>query len=271
MANPRTARKNPIKLGRALRNRVCPYCAVVMKTGTETKDHLLPRGLTEGRPYDFLACRTCNNTKAKYDDILVSIARIGNWSPPLQGGFDKTLRSEEGQKSLVAFLKHFNLPSRRERPDGNYTVESDDMPIIAFLEWLKWIVRGAYFLETGACLKPKEKLRLGGYFIRPILLLVNDGDQLSNRYARRILEKSFLHPQRQTFGGGSVHFLCESTKIGLLIFLGKEYILGATVTPYKKKDFLKSINEQLSYFRFLPPDIQGKRAVDIRKGTLILG
>ena len=273
------AKESPIVYGQALKNRVCPYCAVIMTKGTgtgsaRTEEHLLPRGLTGSRTYDFLACQKCNNKKARQDDILVSIARMGNWSPHLQDGFDKMLRSEGGQKSVIAFLKHFNLSSRRERADGNYTIESDDAPIIAFLEWLKWIVRGAYFLETGTCLKPKEKLRPGGYFIRPTLLPVDDRDKLLTRQQRRdvqrVLDKSFRHPQLQTFGGGSVHFLCESTKIGLLIFLGKEYLLGAIVTPYKKKDFLKSINEQLDYFRFLAPDIQGRRAVDVRNGTLIL-
>ncbi len=136
--------------------------------------------------------------------------------------------------------------------------------------------KGAYFLETGFCLKPREKQRRGGYFIRSRLLPIEDDrdprlTRQQRRQVRRIVDKSFRHPQLQTFGGGSVHFLCESTKTGLRIFLGKEYLLSATVTPYKKKDFLQSINEQLSYLHSLAPDIQGRRAVDVRNGTLILG
>lgn len=274
------AKERPIEYGKALKNGVCPYCAVIMTKapGTDssrTEEHLLPKGLTGGRTYDFLACQKCNNEKSKYDDTLVSVARMGSWSPHLKAGFDKMLRSEEGQKSLVAFLQNFDLQGRRERTDGNYAIEFDDVPILAFLRWLRWVVRGTYFLETGFCLKPREKKRKGGYFIRPTLLSVDNIDTLptrqQRRQVRRVVDKSLRHPQLQTFGGGSVHFLCKSTKTGLLIFLGKEYLLGATVTPYKKKDFLKSINEQLSYLHSLAPDIQGRRAVDVRNGTLILG
>ena len=269
-------KKSSIIYGQALENRVCPYCADIMKTGTGTKEHLLPKGLTGGRPYDFLACQKCNNEKSKYDDTLVSVARMGSWSQHLKAGFDRMLRSEEGQKSLIAFMQNFDLQGIRERPDGNYAIEFNDVPILAFLRWLRWVVRGAYFLETGFCLKPREKQRKGCYFIRPTLLPIEDDrdnrlTRQQRRQVRRVLDKSLRHPQLQTFGGGSVHFLCESTKTGLLIFLGKEYLLGATVTPYKKKDFLKSINEQLSYLHSLAPDIQGRRAVDVRNGTLILG
>lgn len=41
--------------------------------------------------------------------------------------------------------------------------------------------------------------------------------------------------------------------------------------PTKEEDFLKAINEQLGYLGSLAPDIQGKRAMDVRNGTLILG
>ncbi len=95
--------KNPIEYGQALKNWVCPYCAIIMTKGTgtgsaRTEEHLLPKGLTEGRRYDFLACQKCNNEKSKDDDTLVSVARMGSWSPHLKTGFDKMLRSKEGQK-----------------------------------------------------------------------------------------------------------------------------------------------------------------------------
>ena len=264
---------SPIVYGQALKNRACPYCNDFLTKGTTTKEHLLPRGLTGKRPYDFLVCKRCNNKKSKWDDNVVNIARMGAWSPHLQAGFERTSRSEEGQKSLVAFLKHVNLSSKRPRPDGNWTVEMDDMPTIACIEWLKYVARGAYFLETGFCLRPKEKLRAGGYFIRPTFLTSRDIGRLSTREERQLprnlLDPEFQHPQLQTFGEGSVRFLCESIRTGMMVLLGREYLLGATVVPYKKKDFLKSINEQLSYLNYLHPNIQGKRAGNVRNGTLI--
>ncbi len=268
-------KKSPIEYGQALENRVCPYCARRLAPGTGTKEHLLPRGLTGGRPYDFLACQKCNNEKSKYDDTLVSIARMGNWSPHLKAGFDKMIRSDEGQKSLRAFLKHFNFPDRRERPDGNWTVYADDAPTNAFLEWLKWVVRGAYFLETNSCLKPKEKLQVGGYFIHQVLLtLYADARTQAKRERVQVqaaMDKVLHHPHLQTFGEESVYFLGDSTKTGMCILLGKEYLLSAVVVPYTKHAFRSSINERIAYLNFLPPDIQGKRVVDVKKGTLIFG
>ena len=73
---------------------------------------------------------------------------------------------------MAAFLKHVNLSNKKPRSDGNWIVEMDDTPTIACLEWLKCIARGAYFLETGFCLRPKEKLRFGNYFIRPAFLTI---------------------------------------------------------------------------------------------------
>ena len=272
--NWRTARKKPVKLGQAWKNRVCPYCTVVMRVDTETKEHLLPRKLTGGWAYDFLACQKCNNEKSKWDENLVTVARMGGWSQYLKAGFDKMLRSEEGQKALVAFMQNFDLQGIRERPDGDYAIEFNDVPILAFLRWLRWVVRGAYFLETGLCLKTRDQHRRGGYFIRPTLLFIDNIDRLptrqQRRHARRVVTKSLCHHQLQTFAEGSVHFLCTSTATGVQIFLGKEYLLSVAVAPYKEENFLKAINEQLDYLGSLAPDIQGKRAVSARDGTVTL-
>ena len=56
----------------------------------------------------------------------------------------------------------------------------------------------------------------------------------------------------------------------MIILLGREYILMATVVPYKKQVVLESINAILSKLNYLSPDLQGRRAVDIRNGKLIL-
>ena len=277
--NWRTASKRPVKLGQTWKNRVCPYCAVIMTKapGTDssrTEEHLLPKGLTGGRTYDFLACQKCNNEKSKCDATLVSVARMGSWSQHLKAGFNKMLRSGEGQKSLVAFMRNFDLQGRRERPDGDYAIEFNDVPILAFLRWLRWVVRGAYFLETGLCLKTRDQHRGGGYFIRPTLLFIDNIDKLptrrQRRHARRVVKESLCHHQLQTFADRSVHFLCTSTAAGVRIFLGKEYLLRVAVVPYKEEDFLKAINEQLDYLGSLAPDIQGKRAVSAQGGAVTL-
>ena len=263
-----------------MKNDVCPYCACRINKVTWTKEHMLPEGLTGSRRYDFMACRNCNNEKSALDDVAITVSRLGAWSPHLQAGFDKMINSSEGCKSLVAVLRHFNLETRRELSDeGDLGMEGDDKTILDFFGWLKWVARGLYFLETGQCLKPKEKHRSGCYFIHPSMLNPREMTALRNGEipnAEQILSQidRWRHlPETQTFGEGSVCLWCESIeKTGAIISFGGWYTFAVKVNPYSKTAFLDSANKQLRYFS--SPDVKRLTVVDLKmvngKEALIL-
>ena len=189
------------------------------------------------------------------------------------------INSSEGCKSLVALLRHFDLEARRKLSDeGDLGVEGDDKTILDFFGWLKWVARGLYFLETGQCLKPKEKHRSGCYFIHPSMLNPREMTVLRNGEipnAEEVLNRidHWRHlPETQTFGGGSVCLWCESIeRTGALISFGGWYTFAVKASPYSKRAFLDSTNEQLRYFG--SPDVRGLAVVDVKvvdgKETLI--
>ena len=275
----RQLQKQHARLGEAIRNNVCPYCACRITKVTWTKEHMFPVGLTSGRPYDFMACQKCNNKKSALDDVAVTVSRLGAWSPHLQAGFDKMINSSEGCNSLVAILRHFDLDTRRKLSDeGDWGIEGDDKTILDFFEWLKWIARGLYFLETGQCLKPKEKHRSGCYFIHSSMLNPREMTTLRNGEipnAKEIFARidRWRHlPETQTFGEGSLCLWCESIRsTGALISFGGWYTFTVKVSSYTKKAFREAANEQLRYFR--SPDVRGLSVVDVKvvngKETLI--
>ena len=268
-------RRRPLKqharLGQVMRNNVCPYCACRITKITWTKEHMLPVGLTDARPYDFMACQKCNNKKSALDDVASTVLRFSTATPHFQAGFNKMVNSPEGRKSLDAILRHFNLDTGRKLSDeGNWGVEGDDKTTIVFLEWLKWIARGLYFLETERCLKPKEKHRTGYYFVHSLMLNPGEMAALRNgeisdakeRFAR--IDRWRHRPETQTFGEGSVYLWCESIRrTGAFISLGGWYTFVVKVSPYSKKAFLDTATQELRYFG--SPDLRGRVAVDVKR------
>ena len=259
------------RLGQTMRNEVCPYCACRITKLAWTREHVLPESLTGARQHDFKACEKCNNKKSRLDEIVSTMLRLSTETPCLQTGFDKMIKSSEGRKSLVAVLRHFDLDTRRKLSDeGNWGIGGDDTSTMAFLEWLKWVARGLYFLETGQCLKPKEQHRIGYYFVHPLLLNPGEMSELTNEESPDARE-AFARPDRwrrrpetQIFGEGSVYLWCESVrKTGAFISLAGWYTLVVKVSPYSKKAFLDATNDQLRCFG--SPDFKGCVAIDVKK------
>lgn len=254
-----------------MRNKVCPFCACRITQATRTKEHMLPKGLTGDRPYDFMACEKCNNDKSVLDGVASTVLRLSAATPHFKMGFDKMIISPEGQKSLIAILRHFDLGSARELSDeGHLGIEGDRKITLDFLEWLKWIARGIYFLETGRCLRPKESHRSGCYFIHSLILdpgglaALRDG-QIP--YAERLFSRVDRWRQcaeTQIFGDGSVYLWCESIlRTGAFISLGEWYTFAVKVSLYTKRRFLDATSQQLSYFG--SPDFHQPVAVDLKR------
>ena len=241
---------------------------------------MLPRALTGGQPYDFMTCRSCNNKKSALDDVVATMSRIGGWSPHLLAGFDRMINSPEGRKSLVAVLRHFDFDTEHKLSDeGDRGIEGDDKTVLDFLNWLKWLARGIYFLETGQCLPPKEKHRNGYKFIHSTMLNPHEMTVLRNR---EIFdgEKHFAQiecwrhlPETQIFDNGSVCLWCKSIRTtGAFISLGGWYTFAIKVSRYSKRAFLEAVNDQLKCL--YSENIGGCVAVDLRmvdgRETLIL-
>ena len=263
-----------------VQNHVCPYCACRITNATWTKEHMLPKALTGGQPYDFMTCRSCNNKKSALDDVVVTMSRIGGWSPHLLAGFGRMMDSPEGRKSLVAVLRHFDFDTEHKLSnEGDRGIEGDDKTVLDFMNWLKWLARGIYFLETGQCLPPKEKRRNGYKFIHSTMLNPHEMAVLRNK---EIFdgEKHFAHierwrhlPETQTFDNGSVCLWCKSIRTtGAFISLGGWYTFTVKVSRYSKRAFLEAVNDRLKCL--YSENIRGCVAVDLKmvdgRETLIL-
>ena len=239
----RNRRQEHARLGKTIRNKLCPFCACRITKVSGTKEHVLPKGLTGPRPYDFIACKGCNNKKSALDDVVTTVLRLSAATPHYQAGFDKMMESAEGRKSLVAVLRHCDLKKRyMVLKEGSLGIAADDMSTLVFLEWLKWVARGIYFLENGQCLKTKERHQIGYFFIHPSMLNPREMFALktaASAGARRAfgqLESWRHRPETQVFGGGSVYLWCESIfKTGAFISLGGWYTLAAKVSPFSRQ------------------------------------
>ena len=217
---------------------------------------MLPKVLTGPRPYDFMACQKCNNKKSNLDGVASTVLRLGAVTPHYQAGFNKMIKSAEGHKSLCAILRHFNLDTKHTLSDeGHWGVEGDHKIVMDFLEWLKWIARGLYFLEYGRSLKPKEKHRPGFYFVHSLMLDAGKMAVLRNREipdAEELFARidQWRHcADTQTFGEGSVNLWCESIlRTGAFISLGGWYTFAVKVSLYTKKRFLDETCDQLRCF-----------------------
>ena len=241
---------------------------------------MLPKALTGGQPYDFIACRSCNNRKSALDDVVVTISRLGGWSPHLLAGFKKMIDSSEGRKSLAAVLNHFDFNTEHKLSDeSDRGIEGDDKTVLDFLNWLKWLARGIYFLETRLCLPPKEKHRNGYRFIHSTMLNASEMAVLRNRgifdgekHFTRIDRWRHL-PETQTFDNGSVSLWCKSIRTtGAFVSLGGWYTFVVKVSRYSKRAFIEAVNEQLKCL--CSENIRGCVAVDLKivngKETLVL-
>ena len=274
------APKQHASLGQMVQNHICPYCACRITDATWTKEHMLPKALTGGRPFDFMTCRSCNNTKSALDDVVVTMSRIGGWSTHLLAGFERMINSPEGRKSLIAVLRHFDFDTEQKLSDeGDRGIEGDDKTVLDSLNWLKWLARGIYFLETGQCLTPKEKHRNGYRFIHSVMLNPHEmaalrSGEISNGEELFVQIDRWRHlPETQTFDNGNVCLWCKSIRTtGAFISLGGWYTFVVKVSRYSKREFLKAVNEQLAYLG--SRNLRGCVAVDLRmvngRETLIL-
>ena len=68
--NGRNCGNEHARLGKAVKNKLCAFCATRITEFNRTKEHLLPKGLTGTRSYDFIACEECNNNKSALDDVI---------------------------------------------------------------------------------------------------------------------------------------------------------------------------------------------------------
>ena len=197
--------------------------------------------------------------------------RLSAATPHYQAAFDKMMGSTEGRNSLVAVLRHCDLERTYVvTDDGSQGIEADDMSTLAFLEWLKWVARGLYFLETGKCLKPKERHQTGYFFIHPSMLnpsevfLLKNAANVAAGQAIGRLEGWRNRSETQVFGEGNVYLWCESIlRTGAYISLGGWYNLVVIVSPYSKRRFIDAVNEQLRCFR--SPDLRGHVVTGVRK------
>ena len=190
------------------------------------------------------------------------------------------INSPEGRKSLAAVLRHFDFNTEHKLSDeGDRGIEGDDKTVLDFLNWLKWLARGIYFLETRQCLPPKEKHRNGYRFIHSIML--NPGEMAASRNKEIVdgdkhldqIERWRHLPETQTFDNGSVCLWCESIRTtGAFISLGGWYTFVVKVSRYSKRAFLKAANDQLKCL--YSENIRGCVAVDLKmvdgRETLVL-
>ena len=51
----RNRRQEHVRLGKTIRNKLCPFCGCRITQVNGTKEHVLPKGLTGPRSYDFFA------------------------------------------------------------------------------------------------------------------------------------------------------------------------------------------------------------------------
>ena len=264
-------REEHVRLGKTIRNKLCPFCACRITQVNGTREHVLPKGLTGPRPYDFIACKGCNNKKSALDGALSTVLRLSAATPHFQAGFDKMMESAEGRKSLLAILRHCDLKKRYMVLDeGSLGIEADDTSTLVFLEWLKWVARGLYFLETGQCLKTKERHQIGYFFIHPSMLNPRETFALKNaesadaRQESGRLESWRHRSETQVFGEGSVYLWCESIlKTGAYVSLGGWYTLVVKVSPFSRRAFVDATNDQLRCFG--SSDFRDHVVTDIRK------
>lgn len=267
-------RMHPAPLSNALRNDRCAYCGTHLTREGDcrpTREHLLPTSITGSRPYDFMACQTCGNSKSKRDELIAWIVKFGNVNVEALQRFDPKSVSPEGRKSLHAILRHFDLgsPSFATYRRENWVMLSSDWSIVdGLIEWTRWFARGLYFLETGQILKHKEAMRFPGRMILTELLLADNMVAMAGLGLDVGVVGRIFRPAANTLAWGpdrDVWLEWESIKMPHVasLCLGGKYALCATVAPYSKKKLLASVNRLI---RFHPvPEVRNGFVSDLGK------
>ena len=265
---------HPASLSNALRNTHCGYCGThLTREGDDrpTREHLLPTSITGSRPYDFMACQACGNSKSRLDELIAWIVKFGNVNVNALQRFDPKSVSSEGQKSLYAILRHFDLDSpsfatyRRE----NWAMLSSDWSIVeGLIEWTRWFARGLYFLETGQILKHKEAMRSPGRMILTELLLADNMVAMAGLGLDVGVVGRIFRPAADMPAWGpdqDVWLEWKSIKMPHVacLCLGGKYALCATVAPYSKKKLLASVNRLILFHPV--PEVRNGFVSDLRK------
>lgn len=245
----RNARSRPVPpelFSQALKDDRCGYCGRRMAKEESTKEHLIPTSVTGSRPYDFMACRPCNNEKGALDEVIAWIMKLGVINSEKLERFDSTEVSLEGKKSLIAFLKELDPPFKRGGEDW-YAVSPSWRIIETLREWTKWFARGLYFLETGKILKHEEGTRYPERMILPEFLGAMAMKSLANEGPEGVNPDGIFRPPPNVPRWGDVWLLGRSIKHreGIRLCLDGKYVFSATVSGYSKRRLLESMNKQI--------------------------
>ena len=255
-----------VLFSQALKDDRCGYCGRRMKKDS-TREHLIPTSVTGSRPYDFMACRPCNNEKSALDEVIAWFMKFGVINSDKLGRYDLTKVSPEGRKSLKTILKELHLESLsfKQRGEDWRTVPVNWNLIETLSEWTKWFARGFYFLETGEILKHKEGTRYPKRMILPEFLSAMDMKSLADKGFEGVNPHGIFRPPPNVPRWGDVWLLGLSIKHPAVVCLclGGKYVFSATVSTYNEERLLESMNRQLQ----LHPDpmIRNSKLTDIRK------
>lgn len=187
-----------------LKNKVCPYCRVILsdKSNTPNKssvEHLIPNKLlTQKRTRndgDFFACRKCNCRKSNIDYVLSVVAQIQSSNTDLAvSALVDALEKNDGR--VNAFIQ---MLRSAEQHDGGLKMS---IPINGpdLLEYIHFLGKGQFFRLHRIPFDPKQYVLDFQFINKPVMASVE------NSYCRNNESNPFvdvaMNPRSEVIGNG---------------------------------------------------------------------